>query len=228
MILHFFATYGYYGFLAVGAVSMLVLTLLRRKLYDLSILLAICFPIALLLCGVSGAKLLFFVESGFSSFSGMSFFGAVFLVLVLMPPLGLLIKLKPSQTLDACAPCVASIIAFMRFGCFCAGCCGGILCTVGQSSFRWPTQLIEGLGDILILAMLLFIEKKGSKKGLLYPIFLVSYGTMRFAIEFVRDTPKHMLGCSEGQWLSLLAVLIAVIWILLHRGVQVKQERKVQ
>lgn len=205
---------------------MLVLTLLRRKQYNLSVLSAIFFPLLLLLCGISGAKLLFFIESGFTSFGGMSFFGSVFLVLVLMPLIGLIFRLKPAQSLDACAPCVASIIAFMRFGCFCAGCCGGVLCTVGQQSFRWPTQLIEGFGDMLILAVLLFLEKKGSKKGWLYPIFLVCYGVMRFAIEFLRDTPKNLLGCSEGQWLALLAILVAAIWIIFSRIVQAKSKCK--
>lgn len=220
MISQVMSTYGYYGFLAVGAVSMLVLTLLRRKQYDFSVLSAILFPLLLLLCGISGAKLLFFAESGFSSFGGMSFFGAVFLVLLLMPLVGLIFRLKPTQSLDACAPCVASIVGFMRFGCFCAGCCGGVICTIGSRSFCWPTQLIEGLGDMLILALLLFIEQKKGRRGDLYPVFLVTYGVMRFAIEFLRDTPKTMLCFSEGQWLALLGVLIGAIWIIVSRKVR--------
>ena len=206
---------------------MLILTLLRRKQYNLSVLSAICFPLFLLLCGISGAKLLFFIESGFTSISGMSFFGAVFLVLLLMPLVGLIFRLKPTQSLDACAPCVASIIAFMRFGCYCAGCCGGVLCVLGQHSFRWPTQLMEGFGDMMILAVLLYFEKKGNKRGLLYSIFLLCYGMMRFVIEFLRDTPKNLWAFSEGQWLSLLAIVIAVIWIVFSRVVQERSKRNV-
>ena len=206
---------------------MLTLTLLRRKQYSLTVFSAICFPLVLLLCGISGAKLLFFIESGFTSFGGMSFFGSVFLVLLLMPLFGLMFRLKPLQSLDACAPCVASIIAFMRFGCYCAKCCGGVLCTFGTRSFRWPTQLIEGFGDMLILAVLLLLERRETKRGLLYPIFLLSYGSMRFVIEFLRDTPKNILGYSEGQWLALLAVAIAVTWIIVSRIICNKHKRKV-
>lgn len=220
MLFQLLSTYGYYGFLAVGAVSMLVLTLLRRKYYNLSVFSAVCFPLLLLLCGISGAKLLFFIESGLVSFGGMSFFGAVFLVLMLMPLIGFIFRLKPAQSLDACAPCVASIIAFMRFGCFCAGCCGGVMCTIGQQSFRWPTQLMEGFGDMLILAVLLYIEKRGNRKGWLYPLFLLGYGVMRFAIEFLRDTPKTMWLLSEGQWLALGGIAISVIWIMILRKVK--------
>jgi len=200
MIPEFLSQYGYHSFLMLGAVSMLVLTLLRRKKYGFSMFSAVIFPLLLLLCGVTGAKLLYFIESGFASFDGMSFFGAVYLVMLMMPVIGLMFHLKPVQTLDACAPCVASIIGFMRFGCFCAACCGGVVCSMGKVSFRWPTQLMEGFGDMMILGLLLSLEQRENKKGLLYPIFLVIYGIMRFDIEFLRDTPKTMLGFSEGQW----------------------------
>ncbi len=220
MISDFLLQYGYHAFLALGAISMVVLTVLRRTRYKLSAFSAVCFPLLLLICGIAGAKLLYFVESGFASFEGMSFFGAVFLVLLLMPLVGLLFKLNPSQSLDACAPCVASIISFMRFGCFCAGCCGGIACAIGEYRFRWPTQLIEGLGDLLILAWLLTLEQKETKKGALYPMFLVSYGAMRFALEFLRATPKNALGLSEGQWLALAGIAIGLIWNMYLRKVK--------
>ena len=217
MIADILAHYGYHSFLALGAISMVVLTLWRRQQYGLSPLLAICFPLVLLVCGVSGTKLLYYIESGFTSFNGMSFFGAVFLVLLLMPLAGLLFRLKPLQSLDACAPCVASIIGFMRFGCLCAGCCGGVMCTIGSFPFQWPAQLMEGFGDMLILVLLLRLEQKEEKRGWLYPVFLVAYGVMRFFIEFVRTSPKNMLGFSEGQWLALLGVMIGAACIMVLR-----------
>ena len=91
------------------------------------------------------------------------------------------------------------------------------MCTIGQQSFRWPTQLLEGFGDIMILAALLYMEKRGNRKGLLYPVFLLAYGVMRFAIEFLRDTPKTMLFLSEGQWLALCGVAIGIIWIAIFQ-----------
>ena len=217
MIPAFLSAYGYYGFLSVGAASMFVLTMRRRNRYGLSVPSALCFPLLLLICGISGAKLLYFVENGFASFSGMSFFGAVYLVLLLMPLIGLLFRLRPLQTLDACAPCVASIIGFMRFGCFCAGCCGGVYCSVGSFSFRWPTQLIEGFADMMILGLLLSLEQKEENRGLLYPVFLVSYGVMRFLIEFLRDTSKAIAGLSEGQWLALAGSIIGIVCFLIIR-----------
>lgn len=223
MIFDLLSRYGYHSFLAVGAVSMLVLTLWRRQRYNFSVLSACVFSVVLLAVGVLGAKLLFFVESSFTSFEGMSFFGSVYLVMLLMPIAGLLFRLKPAQMLDACAPCVASIISFMRFGCFCAGCCGGVMCIVGGYKFHWPTQLIEGFGDLWILALLLSLERQKDTNGKLYPMFLLTYGSLRFVIEFFRATPKNMLGFSEGQWLALMGILISALWI---RGLRKEQSRK--
>lgn len=216
MISDFLREYGYYSFLAIGSVSMLVLTIWRRNRYELSFISAVCFPLILLMCGVLGAKLLFYIESGFKSFGGMSFFGAVYLVMMVMPLFGKMFHLKPLQTLDVCAPCVASIIGFMRFGCFCAGCCGGRVCNIGASSFVWPTQIIEGFGDILILALLLSFEQKEKWQGCLYSIFLIVYGILRFLVEFVRDTPKSIMGFSEGQWLAFGGIILGIgciFWI---------------
>ena len=221
----FLAQYGYHGFLAVGAISMLVLTVWRRKEYGLPLASAIIFPLLLLICGVSGAKLLYFLESGLSSFGGMSFFGAVYLVLLVMPLIGLFFRLKPLQTLDICAPCVASIIGFMRFGCFCARCCGGTLTPFG---FHWPTQLLEGFGDMLILAYLLSCEQRGDKRGQLYPLFLLNYGTIRFAIEFLRDTQKNMFGLSEGQWLALIGMAIGAIFLITNNRYNYKHKGNTQ
>lgn len=212
MIVRFFAVHGYNFFLAVGAVAMLVLMLMRRHQYALSITHASVYTLLLLMTGIAGAKLLFFFESGMESFSGMSFFGAVYLVLLAMPLIGLVFRMKPAASLDACAPCVAAIVGFQRFGCFCAGCCGGI--PIGSGSVLWPTQLMEGFGDMMILCLLLAVEKRETNKGSSYPLFLLSYGTMRFAIELVRDTPKDWLGLSHGQWFSVAGIGVALLMVI--------------
>lgn len=188
---------------------MLVLMLLRRKRFALSVFQASLFTILLLVVGIAGAKLLYFFECGMKSFSGMSFYGAVYLVALAMPLVGLAFRMKPMDSLDACAPCVAAIVGFQRFGCFCAGCCGGI--QLGNSNLLWPTQLMEGFGDMAIMYFLLATEGKETNRGKGYPLFLITYGVMRFLIEFVRDTSKDWYGLSHGQWFSLLGIGIALM-----------------
>lgn len=212
MMIRFLSQYGYHFFLALGAVAMLVLMLVRRNRYALSAVQATLYTLLLLVTGIAGAKLLYFFECGMESFSGMSFFGAVYLVLLMMPVIGLVFKMKPVDSLDACAPCVAAIVGFQRFGCFCAGCCGGI--PMGTSGKLWPTQLMEGFGDMAILLLLLAVEGKDKNRGKGYPLFLLTYGIMRFCIEFVRDTSKDWFGLSHGQWFSIVGIGIALIILM--------------
>lgn len=214
MLIRFFAVHGYYFFLGIGAVAMLVLMLLRRRQCALSVGQASLYTLLLLATGIAGAKLLFFFESGMESFSGMSFFGAVYLVLLVMPIIGLLFRLQPQQSLDACAPCVAAIIGFMRFGCWCAGCCGGISAAIGGYNFVWPTQLMEGFGDMAILLLLLWLEQGGTARGKAYSVFLVAYGILRFIIEFFRNTSKDWCGLSHGQCFSLIGIILAVLIVV--------------
>ena len=221
MLAQFLTSYGYRFFIVISTSSMLILMLARRRRYELSIMQAIIYTLILFVTGCVGAKLLGFVQSGMRSNSGMSFFGAVYLVFLVMPIVGMMFKLKPMESLDACAPCGAAMVGFMRFGCYCAGCCGGI--PMGSSGMLWPTQLMEGFCDRAILCFLLFAEARGFAKNKGYPLFLLSYGSIRFILEFVRDTPKYWLGLSHGQWLSVIGVSVALLMML---GGKIWNQRK--
>lgn len=212
MMIHFFAIHGYRFFMTIGAVAMLILMLWRRRQYAMSIAQAVWYTLLVLITGIVGSKLLFFLESGMKSFSGMSFFGAIYLVLLVMPILGFVFKLKPKVSLDACAPCGAVMVGFQRFGCYCAGCCGGI--AIGNSGRIWPTQLMEGFGDMGILMFLIWLERRGKLREYAYPIFLIAYGILRFSIEFFRDTPKDWCGLSHGQCFSLVGIIVAILFMI--------------
>lgn len=197
----------YWLMFVVGGCSMGVLMVRRRVRYSLSVSKALLFALLLAVCGLAGAKLLCFLENGFV-WGGVSFFGSVFLIPPLMGLLGRLFGLRPGQSLDACTPCVAIMIAFMRFGCFLNGCCGGWEMALGGFRFHWPTQAMESIGDFCILGMLLQMEERDAHPGKRYAVFLVGYGVLRFFVEFLRDTPKEWLGLGHGQWFAVLGCLI--------------------
>lgn len=203
----------------VGTVSMYVLMLLRKSRFGLGYVKAAVFTILLTVCGLLGTKVLYVLENLQSvianglSLGGVSFFGAVYLVPLLMIPFGKLFSLRGKQTTDACALCVLSMIGFMRFGCFFSGCCGGIEATVLGMSFVWPTQALESIGDFVILAILWKYENQNRFAGGLYPLFMIFYSVMRFFIEFMRDTEKNLLYMSHGQWFSLVAIMAGLIWL---------------
>lgn len=214
----------YYTAMFLGYVVMVVLMLLprRRATYGISKLKAFLFATAVLFSGILGCKLLYIVENielvkrDGLTFGGFSFFGAALLVPLLMLLFGLAFRMNWRDTLDNSAINVLGMLGTIRIGCFLNGCCGGTMCHIGTRNFTWPTQLLEAVCDFGILAWLLIIESRpNNRRGLLYPRFLISYGAVRFIIEFMRDTSKDWLGLSHGQWFSVIAVIAGIGWIIL-------------
>lgn len=219
----------YWLMFAVGVVMMAVLAVSRRARYKLKIWQALLFTLFLTVCGLAGTKILYileswpdFLEKGLT-LGGLSFFGAVYLIPLLMWLPGRLFSMNYGQSLDCCAPCLAVMVAFMRIGCFLNGCCGGWEVTLGGLRFAWPTQIMEGIGDFIILSVLLQMEEERRYPGKRYGAFLVGYGILRFFLEFLRDTQKDWLHMSHGQWFALAAVLLGSFWMR-RRNEDVREE----
>lgn len=211
----FFWKYGVIVFFSLGTVLMGALMVVQKKLYGLKGRQCVVLTLLLAAVGMTGVRLLAILEhwqellQGMPA-GGMSFFGSVFLVPLVMPLFGRLFRLRPRQTLDICAPCVAGIVGVMRVNCRLTGCCGGRLIEYMGRTIVVPTQIIDGAWDFLLMGVLLYWNLKQKKEGAAYPLFLVGYGVMRFFVEFFRDTEKDWLYLSHGQWFSLIAVGIGL------------------
>jgi len=123
--------------------------------------------------------------------------------------------------------------AFGRIGCFCAGCCYGKettsflgvayshpadpFCPVGVKLL--PTQLFESAFCILLFFALMAVKRKNKnlKTGVLTIIYLLSYGTFRFLIEFIRgdEARRSFLTLSTSQWISLVLIIFGVVYTLI-------------
>ena len=77
---------------------------------------------------------------------------------------------------------------------------------------RHPSQLYEaGMEGVLLFVILWVFARKPRPTGAVSGVFLVSYGVLRFLVEFTRE-PDNFLGLlalnlSMGQWLSLPMIL---------------------
>jgi len=83
---------------------------------------------------------------------------------------------------------------------------------------RHPSQLYEACTEGLLLFLILWIfSNKPRPLGAVSGVFLVAYGTLRFAVEFTRE-PDAFLGLlgkfSMGQWLSLPMVVAGVAMLV--------------
>ena len=77
-----------------------------------------------------------------------------------------------------------------------------------------PINLYEGILLIIIFsALLAFYSKIKHKDGIIFSIFLISYGLGRFIIDIWRDESKLFLNISLGQLVSLLVALCGILLI---------------
>ena len=214
----------YWLMLGLGTVAMVIYVWLQRKKHGLSGCQSIVFTLLCAAGGFMAGKLLTALlnweqvsQNGFFS-GGQSIFGPIFLDILIVPLIGRIFKISRRNAHDLCGPCLALLIGCQRIGCYFAGCCAGWLVTLSGFTFRLPAQMIESLGDFLILGVLLDKEKSGQYEGRLYPLFLMYYGALRFFVEFLRVTEKSILFLSHFQWLSLLAILIGYLWNEYEKG----------
>ncbi|HVY93614.1 MAG TPA: prolipoprotein diacylglyceryl transferase [Bryobacteraceae bacterium] len=138
------------------------------------------------------------------------------------------------STADLFAPGVALGHGVGRLGCFSAGCCWG-----KPTSLPWavtftskdtttgvplgvplhPTQLYEAFAEGIICLILVRMLRKGHRTGQVIGMYLLLYGMVRFAVEFLRE---HDESNPFGgpfvleQWISLVVAVFGA-WLLTRR-----------
>ncbi len=184
-----------------------------------------------------GAKLLYLAEGWQTlstdgiTFDGVSFFGAVFVLPVVLYGLCRRMRLPYAAFMDWVSPSLMCMLAVLRIGCWLSGCCGGITYQTGAyTTAVVPVQLMECVLNLMMAVILLVIEANEREPGFLYPSILLGYGAYRFLLEFVRDTPKNLLHLSNGQWLAVLSVILGLVFLrrLARRGKQNRRQAPVK
>jgi phosphatidylglycerol:prolipoprotein diacylglycerol transferase len=89
---------------------------------------------------------------------------------------------------------------------------------------RHPSQLYEAVSHFLLLGVLLLLLQRRpqlmkTKPGLFAALFLVLYGTLRFATDFYRADDTFFGPFSSGQWASLVVAVVG-LWLLQTRRMQ--------
>ena len=150
-------------------------------------------------------------------------------------------------TCDVFAPGIALGHVVGRFGCLFAGCCYG-----RQAAERhwWtvtftdpfaaanvgtplgvplhPTQLYEAGAELLILAVLLWTERKGRPfPGRTFWLYMLLYAVSRFIIEFFRGDARGTVWMfSTSQFISILLAPLAVGMLVYLSRVQTPEPKR--
>jgi phosphatidylglycerol:prolipoprotein diacylglycerol transferase len=108
-------------------------------------------------------------------------------------------------------------IAIGRVGCWFAGCClGNPVAGNSGSASGWlphlhPIPLYEIAFHLSIGATLVFLYRRRRFPGQLFAIFMIAYGTFRYASEVLRATEKAFIGLSAYQWFAIALILAGMI-----------------
>jgi phosphatidylglycerol:prolipoprotein diacylglycerol transferase len=76
-----------------------------------------------------------------------------------------------------------------------------------------PTQLYEAGAALIMFVILLAMNKRPHKKGVVFGVFLILLGIERFFVEFVRAKDDRFLGpFTIAQLISVILVLVGAGW----------------
>lgn len=134
------------------------------------------------------------------------------------------------QLADIMAPSVALGHVFGRLGCFFNGCCYGRHCYEAWAvnypaghAMRGipvhPTQIYEALGNLALFGWLTYRWPRKRFSGEIWWCYVLSYGLLRFAIEFWRgDYAVHYFGIfTLGHAVAAAMILIAIAALVIGR-----------
>lgn len=161
--------------------------------------------------GVLSVKVFALFETG--NFSNMSLFGGVFFMPLFYWGVAKLAKQKAADVFDVFTICLVFTLMCARLNCMISGCCLGAHIPIeGLTHLRFPTRELELLFYVLLLSRLWRKVLSGSARGMIYPIYMISYGIFRFVTETLRfsDRTDSILHISHLWALLSLGIGISI------------------
>jgi len=139
--------------------------------------------------GVLSVKVFALFETG--NFSNMSLFGGVFFMPLFYWGVAKLAKQKAADVFDVFTICLVFTLMCARLNCMISGCCLGAHIPIeGLTHLRFPTREMELLFYVILLSRLWRKVLSGSARGMIYPIYMISYGIFRFVTETLRVSSR--------------------------------------
>lgn len=204
--------------LAIGIVLMNMIVSSQMRRYMVLPWKSIPVVLALVLTGVLGSYLWYYVEN--LTFGGRSFYGAVFFAPVVFLPVSWILRLPYGDTMDFVAPAGCVTVAMVKIDCLLNRCCQGKILFVNQDDVfvRFPSQIVEMGAFLIIAGILTWMTYRKKFRGTIFLWFLILYGLSRFILDFFRDIKAtYVLGLSVGSFWSLCSFIIGVILLLIAR-----------
>ena len=171
---------------------------------------AILVSLAHVVIGWSCMRLMALAEVGFvaEKAASMRLFGAMFVLPFCYYAWAIKTKRNSGLILDIAAICVIFGVISGRLNCLTAGCCTGYPIPF-MPSVCWPLREIELLYYFVFILCYAGKIQKGKTWGQVYPLYLISYGILRFLSEFVRVEYTTRIGIFHLAHIWSLIAIVA-------------------
>ncbi len=174
------------------------------------------------------AKIMFLIEnptsikSGISWGGGYSLFGVFFFTPLFLLLIFWILKLDKLEQMDFLVPGILLELSFYRIGCMCAGCCYGIEVgwgiTNGTTKGLFPVQPLEACLDFTaFIVIVLLIRKNKLRRGEAFYITYLSYGAIRFGMEFLRERTNVVGPLATSHFYALAIMIFGIVMFVYSR-----------
>lgn len=199
----------------------------KKELKMNNIFLIILFALAHTILGIIFVLVFAYLESGFNkdAIGSISLFGGVFFMLLAYSLYVLIRKIKISKAFDIFTVSLISTLFCARINCLVSGCCKGIY--LFNSDFRFPYRELELVYYLIFIILFAKDTHKGKSSGLVYPIYMASYGMFRFVFEFLRESGSSNVFHIAHLW-SLISIVIGIGLIVYAKYFRGKQNEQIK
>ena len=218
----------YHLFQAIGIITIIIYYIITRNRYGLRWYVALLLGLIMVLVEHISAKIMFIIEipsslkNGISLTGGYSLFGMFFFGPLLLLAISLILKINCLDLFDYMIPVGLLELSFYRMGCMCAGCCYGIEVGWGISNGTneglFPVQPLEACLDfIAFLVIVILIKKNKLKRGEAFYITYLSYGAIRFVMEFFRERTNVVGVLATSHFYALGIMIFGIVMLIYSR-----------
>lgn len=190
--------------------------LFRIKKFNISLKKMLLIYIVFSMVGLVGACVGSFISGG--SIEGRRLYGLMLFDTIALLIMSKLLRIEIGQLGDFIAVPIMATCVSAKIDCLMNNCCRGFVMNPhAGESIRFPSAIIEMVIWSIFVVLLLLIERKRHATGVLWPISLIWFGTVRYLVDFFREGSggsELLLGLMSGaQFWSLIALLIGLVFL---------------
>jgi prolipoprotein diacylglyceryltransferase len=223
----------YQGIVIFAFIAQMIFLIFYRKKYNITLLqsiitVLIVYPVAYYLMLV-----LAWIENGFQNWGANNIVRVYIYIPLIAIAVAKILKLPSGKMIDYLAPSMALQHVIGHSVCPFAGCCEGYQCSWGiwnpmTNTRLFPNQWLECIVALIIFWYTLRLAKqeKYVGTGKVFATFLLTFGSTRFFLEFLRNNEKLLLGISGLALHALFMTVVGTVWLMFLY--EINQKKKIR